>query len=72
MKNAGWSRVPAGAEMMGADGEVYFVPDGAQPTFRVPGPRAVPGAGGLSADIRIRRGIQAGMAYLPQMGNLNC
>ena len=75
MTNAGYAGVSAGAAMMGPDGEVYFVPGQVQAAYRVAGAlgsRITPEPGDISANMRIRDRVQAGMADLPQMGLLNC
>ena len=75
MTNPEYARVPAGAAMMGPDGEVYFVPGQVQTAYRVagsPGSRITPEPGDISANMRIRDRVQAGMADLPQMGYLHC
>lgn len=74
MRNQDQSRVPVGAVMVGADGEVYCVPGQDQAAFQIPGPvpRAAPEPGGVPAEARIREDIQAGMDHLPQMASRLC
>jgi hypothetical protein len=70
MKRSGRTRRLAGAEMVGPDGVVYFVPDRVQTAFRLPvltGPGLIPVPSDVPASVKVRKGVQESMDYLPQM-----
>ena len=70
MKYAASDRLRVGTEIIGPDGEVYFVPDRVQAAFRVPAspsPGTMPKPDNVSADISIGKAVQQNQAYLPQL-----